>query len=143
MSELFAWTEEYSVDVVEMDEQHKQFIALGNDVLEYAATCAQVAVRPEQLQFLLDRLGNYALYHLGSEEVYLKKFGCAHVDRHLYMHKQFRDTLRSYMSRYRDGVADPCRLANEIASFCVSWLLTHILVMDKGYTTCFHRHGKS
>ena len=142
MSELFVWTQEYSVDVAEMDEQHKQFVKLGNDVIAYVKDSASGASDPDALRLLLHRLGDYALYHLGSEEEYFEKFGCENTDRHLFAHKQFRETLHTYMSRYEQGSSNAHEFAEEIASFCVKWLLTHILSMDKSYTTCFHVHKK-
>lgn len=143
MAELFVWTEEYSVDIAEMDEQHKEFIKLGNGVLEYVKQCAGGAPPDAHaLQTLIERLGNYALYHLGSEETYFQKFACEHTDHHLYAHEQFRKTLKEYTVRYRNDSADHCRLAEEIATFCVKWLLTHIVSMDKSYTACFHKNGK-
>ncbi len=142
MAELLVWTEEYSVGVAEMDKQHKEFIRLGNNVLEYAKTCTSGTLNAAELLAVINRLGNYALYHLGSEEEYFTKFACEHIDHHLYAHEQFRKTLKDFRVRYADDSEDRCRLAEAIASFCVSWLLTHILSVDKGYTTCFHKNGK-
>lgn len=142
MPESYVWTQEYSVGVEEMDEQHKQFIKLSNDVLAYVKTCANDTFNSDELLTVITRLGDYALYHLGSEEEYFKQFACENTDHHIFIHNQFRETLKDFLARYRSGVTDHCRLAEEIASFCVTWLLTHILTMDKQYTACFHKNGK-
>ncbi len=138
----FEWTPEFSVNVEEMDEQHRTFIRLTNEVLEFAENCDDSEGAHKQILTMLRKLRDYTFYHLGSEETYFEEFACENMKHHLEAHALFRKTVQEAEEKLNNGI-DVCSIGKEIANFCGSWLLNHILTMDKGYTSCFRQHGKA
>ena len=70
MKEKIIWTQEYSVNVAEFDEQHKEFINICNGLIEL--TEKEEFTKEEALSGVM-KLGDYASYHLGSEEALFTK----------------------------------------------------------------------
>ena len=140
MRKHFVWSEIFSVGVKEMDDQHKQFFKIADDILNLIGSGD---FKNEGLLEHATKLGDYALYHLGSEEEYFKKFKCENMDQHLDAHNAFRRQVVNFISLLRDkktGITQAIEIVEDMASFSTNWLADHILVMDKGYTTCFHEH---
>jgi len=131
------WDNSYSVGVDLIDEQHKHFFGIANSAYE-AAEGATVA--PEKLLAIILELNDYALYHLGTEEEYFKKFRYAGTTLHVQMHNIYRDQMQKYLGRMRDG-NDTKELVKEIALYSGNWLGSHIFVMDKQYAKSFREHG--
>jgi hemerythrin len=138
MKEKFVWSEEYSVGVKELDEQHQQFIEIANDLLD-------IAERPHfnilTVRLAVTRLGNYGMYHLGTEEQYFVQCNYPEAAEHVVAHERYREAVRKFSERLSDDKADYVALINEAATFSVSWLLGHILNMDKKYVEAFHKCG--
>lgn len=138
MPEKFVWTEKYSVGIKMIDEQHQNFFAIANSLIDLAA--AGHFTKDEVVSHIA-RLGEYALYHLSTEEEYLSKFACESAAKHILAHNFFRDKVRGFLESSLDSGADLGKLAEDVAGFANHWLSNHILVVDKGYTECFHQHG--
>ena len=62
--EQITWTEEFSVGVVRIDEQHKQLIAMINRLIAEP----QTTTRSETISDLLTGMTNYAQMHFATEE---------------------------------------------------------------------------
>lgn len=138
MLTMFVWSKEYSVGVEEMDEQHQHFLEIANEVLTLAA---KTEVSKMELLEALGKFLNYALYHLETEEEYFKEFECPQLG-HLEAHTMFRERFKDLFLKVEQGAADGLKEhAEAAAQFAGRWILQHILVMDKGYTYCFHEHG--
>ena len=118
------WSELLSVDVDEIDEDHRALLQLFNllhraladgDSLEY-----QLAV----LQELLD----YAVWHFSHEERLMLKFGYADIEEHRAAHWELIHRAREFQHGFMqagDGMQ-----ADDFA-FLERWLTEHILTDDK------------
>lgn len=138
MIEKFVWTEKYSVGVKMIDEQHKEFFGIANDLIDLAAGNS---FSREEAAAHLGRLGDYALYHLGTEEEYFSKFHYPEAPIHVASHNMFRNEIVGLMNEARAEDTDLGKLSEKAAEFAIKWLSEHILVIDKKYTECFHQHG--
>lgn len=134
----FVWTKEYSVDVEEIDEQHKTFINIVNDLLDLSSQ--ESSPDGEALAKAL-KMGDYAYYHLSTEEDLFIQTHYGGAPEHIELHNKFRERAREYINRIRDKNEDKRKVLREMADFCGSWLLNHILVTDKNYSECFHEYG--
>lgn len=136
----FIWRDEYGVGVEIIDEQHKHFFELANELFD-------LSVRDDfsrgNLFAFITELGNYSLYHLGTEEGYFKEFGFEDGGEHLGAHNAFRGKVSDYLTVARDEKSDLKKMAGEIADFSNDWLAHHILLLDKKYEEFFHAHGLS
>jgi len=133
----FIWTIEYSVGVESIDEQHQHFFDIANKILELVdSESSEGRVLFESLE----ELGNYAFYHLKTEEDYFDKFNFALAQEHVDAHNLYRKKVNEMMDRARKG-EDIKKIMKEAASYSGEWLLNHILVMDKKYTKFLQEHG--
>jgi hemerythrin len=138
MSNKFVWTEKYSVNVAEIDEQHKEFINICNDLLTLAES--ETFTKEEALIKAM-KLGDYASYHLGTEEDIFVKTKYPETSSHTEAHNKFREKAKGLINQVRDENIDTKKTIKEAANFSGEWLLTHILSLDKKYSKWFNEHG--
>lgn len=134
----FIWTEEYGVGIEEIDAQHKRFFEIANSILELEQ---QEGFEKEELLKRVAELGNYALYHLETEEGYFDKYGYEGAAAHVAAHDEFRQKAKEYISEAQSEGADAVKVAETAAAYAGQWLLKHILFMDKQYTKFFQEKG--
>lgn len=132
--EKFVWENEYSVGVKEIDEQHQHFFELANEILDLVNK--ENPARKEVFS-AIEKLGNYAFYHFGTEESYFDKFNYPETTEHVAVHNEYRKSVENYMNEIRAEGTDVFKTALEIALYSNNWLATHILKMDKKYTKYF------
>jgi hemerythrin-like metal-binding protein len=138
MAKKFIWTKEYSVNVQEIDEQHQEFFSIVNSILEAAEN---EATTKETLITDLGKLGDYAFYHLSTEEELFKKFNYPQAEEHVQIHKMFREKAQALIDAAVKGELNTKDIVKEAAEFAGDWLQKHIMVMDKQYTEFFNANG--
>ncbi len=138
MSNKFVWTNEYSVNVAEIDEQHKEFINIINSLLELEE---RESFTDEEALMKVSKLGDYAFYHLATEEDLFVKTGYKDAPEHVSVHDMFREKAKDFGDWIRDKNVDKKEVLKEIAEFTGDWLMKHILIMDKKYTEFFNEKG--
>ena len=135
----FTWTLQYSVHLEEIDEQHKRFFELINEVYELSD---RPKIEPEPLLIILTHLGDYSFYHFATEEGYFKIFRYENTDDHIQEHDVFRAKAKEFLERARRLNGDDSHpLLKEVADFTKGWLEQHILVEDKKYMPLFKAKG--
>ncbi len=137
MEKTFIWTNEYSVHVAEIDEQHKEFLNICNGLVELSK---DPSFTQEEALKRVAKLGDYAFYHLAFEEELFVKTGYPDGPLHTEVHDKFREKAKSVIDLARQGGIETKELT-DIADFAVSWILGHILHMDKKYSDYFNAHG--
>lgn len=138
-TDTFVWSQEYSVGVQLIDEQHQHFFSVANALIALAR--AEDPSR-EAVTKLFGELGDYALYHLGTEESFFRGFGYEDVGVHIAAHDAYRETVASrFANEISKPGADVKKLAEDMAIYSGAWLQNHILVMDKKFTAFFNVHG--
>jgi hemerythrin len=128
MSEI-EWDDSFSVNNIEIDNQHKQWIAIYNKMYEglIAADCnAYQDTAAEVLQAMLD----YTRKHFLFEEEYMREIDYPDITKHYRIHKDFDSQIYSYSRDLREGKVV---LNSQILKLIENWLLDHILIEDKKY----------
>ena len=141
MENKFVWTEEYSVKNKMIDEQHQTFFAITNELIAVAenAAAGKGAVLDEAT-----KLGDYAFYHLGTEEEMFKQYDYPEAAEHIAAHNAFREKAKELIDGIRGGdPSDVRKLAEDAAEFSGKWLMNHIRVMDQRYSDFFTEKGLS
>jgi hemerythrin-like metal-binding protein len=128
------WLPEYSVEVAEIDEQHKKFVLLINDLYD----AVEIGCVDITLGDTIEQLLAYADYHFATEEKYFDKFDYAKAGEHRLIHMQFRETVQGFHDHY-PGKELEC--SKKIMEFMKNWLTNHIITKDHEYSACFHEHG--
>ncbi len=124
------WDESYSVNNKEIDEQHKEWIAIFNKL-----HVALLSDDPKSLDFAgvdsLKAMYDYAEYHFNFEEQYLSKINYPDLVAHRRLHKDFASKIYQYNKDINQGTIV---LNTEIIKIIKDWLVEHILKEDKKYS---------
>ena len=75
---ILVWSDEYSINVVEIDEQHKELLDRVNRL--HAGVEAQID--KQNLHQLVEDLYEYASFHFAFEEKLMKKYGMDRIKKH-------------------------------------------------------------
>ncbi len=128
------WQDDFSVNVKEIDDQHRGLIDIINSLYE-----AMLANKGRDLQKqTVNRMIDYAANHFALEEKYMKQFAYAGYQKHKGEHDQF--TAKAHGLQERMNKAGSV-LTLEILNFLREWLRNHILKVDKEYSAHFTRNG--
>ena len=121
---IVAWSEEYKVNVAEIDEQHQQMLELVNKL--HAAVEARID--KTELMDMLSDLVEFSRMHFSMEEGLMREHGYPGLTEH---HKEHRQLL-GYLIDLVEGVSVG-RSLGFYSDYDVStdWALTHICETDK------------
>lgn len=112
---IIRWSDEYSVGVERIDEEHKTLIDMINKAFD------SVSDRDETLKQLTLDMQEYAIMHFSTEDKYMVDYGYPHTKSHLESHRLF--------IRHAHGEVplEPIK----IIKFLAEWLNSHIKEEDK------------
>lgn len=124
--QLICWTNDLSVGVAKIDEQHKALVALINEL-----NSAMRQRRSEEvLAGVLDRLKQYTVKHFATEEEFFDRYGYAEAPAHKKAHRDLVEKVLAFEQELKSGRA---KVTMEIMRFLKEWLVGHIMGTDKRY----------
>jgi len=124
----FVWKDSYSVGKDAIDKQHQKLFAI-NDRIYNALRDGRGR---EEVQSVVSELIAYTRTHFSQEEALFQRTAYPDVEAHLNLHRDFVARLETIQ---KEQAQDPLRMSQEIMKLVQSWLLQHILKVDKGYST--------
>jgi hemerythrin len=125
--EIIKWTEEYSVGIKEIDNQHKGLVILINELF----TLITKGKSKDSLSEIFDYLTDYTKKHFFTEETLLYKYAYPEIDQHKLEHSKFIENLSNLKS---DFDRNKITISIETLNFLKDWLLNHIKISDKRYS---------
>ena len=129
-SELFTWSDDYSVNIQAIDEQHKVLIALINQlhvaIIEHHGKTTAREV--------LDRLAEYTHNHFALEERLMSRSHYPEIAAHRAQHQEMIDQVRTLQHRFYD---ENKPIAFELLYVLKRWLVHHINESDKRFGLYF------
>ena len=134
MEKLIEWTNELSVGLDEIDEQHKILVNLLNELHKAitekkgSAACGHI----------LDELIQYTIVHFAVEESLMRIFDYPYYEEHKGHHKELTDQVLELQRKFRSGQAV---ITFELMGFLRKWLTVHIMKEDKLYGPFFLERG--
>lgn len=131
---MFDWKPEYSVQMQEIDTQHKRLFALASDLHVAMSKGKGKAILDQALGRLID----YTKEHFRAEEQIMRKFGYPGADAHKVEHEQLTAKVVDYQQKLLSGEA--C-LTVDLLMFLQNWLQHHINGSDQKYAA--HIRGKA
>lgn len=133
---LLEWSPEYSVNVSQMDEQHRNLITMINQLHESISN----GTGNETIKPVLDELLDYTAYHFITEEKLLEQHGYYGLRQQKKEHETLTWRVLDLRSRYEAGEGvEPM----EVLGFLTEWLKNHLLVSDKEYGAFLNSKGVS
>lgn len=121
---FFAWTNQFSVNVKEIDDQHKRLVELLNELF--------VAMRERKgkdvLGNVLTGLIDYTKTHFATEERLMIHHSYPEYSSHKKEHTELTQKVIDLAKDYKNG---KITLSIEVGLFLKDWLNNHIIGTDK------------
>jgi hemerythrin len=123
-TDLFTWSDDFSVNVQEIDEQHKVLVGLLNElhvaIIEHHGRITSREV--------LDRLAEYTRTHFLLEESLMRLTNYPGFEVHKQQHEDLISQVRALQHKLdNENVA----ITFELLHFLKNWLIQHINDSDK------------
>ena len=124
MKEMNTWNEDYNTGVTFIDEQHRYFFNIVNDLKENLneGVCRDSASK------IFFSLAHYAEHFLIQEEIYFRDYQFPRLKEHKDLHKEFIRRVIQFQSDYEKDVGETCR---SMLAYLGEWFENHILKYDR------------
>jgi hemerythrin len=134
MAVMIAWSDEFSVDIQEIDEQHKCLVGLINKLYEALARKDSADV----IEQVFDELIRYTRVHFSVEECLMRLFDYEGYEEHKKIHDKIVDRVNILQAQFKAGDHG---VGMELLYFLKDWLMDHIQRVDKKYAGHLMAHG--
>lgn len=125
MNSIVIWNDLYSIDMPEIDEQHRVLFDLINQLWRAIINRSTI----EQQVGLIEKLEHYTLSHFTAEETFMRMFEYPDFDNHKKAHESFVKKI----ALEKANLQKTQHLSLDILNFLKDWLIDHIMVLDKAY----------
>ena len=126
---MFEWSNEYSVQVVSIDAQHRNLFAIGHELYQ----AMSIGQGKTACVKILDRLVQYTAVHFAFEERLMRSNNYPDFAAHKAEHDALTAQVLKFQSEFRDGKAT---LTVTLLQFLKDWLAKHIKGSDMRYVPC-------
>ena len=123
---MVQWQDSFSVGVTAMDIQHKQLVAMVNQLYEAMRLSKGDAI----IGTILPSLAQYTKTHFAAEEKVMKDAGFPGLAAHQAIHHKLTHQVNDLLEKIKAGRMVP---TVSLASFLKDWLVNHIQGQDKQY----------
>jgi len=124
---LMEWTEEMSVGVQVIDDDHKKLIDMLNDLNDGVIT----GKNNRSLEGVIEGLLRYTKYHFDREERFFAETGYPGGAAHKAEHDLLTRRVSNLQTRFEAGQS--LELSLEALAFLKDWLTGHIMGSDQRY----------
>ncbi|MDQ7832682.1 MAG: bacteriohemerythrin [Desulfovibrionaceae bacterium] len=131
---LLEWNDRLSVNIREIDDQHKKLVDMVNRL---HAAMKEGKADAIAMQIVAD-MKNYAASHFATEERHMKTHGYPDYPAHKTEHDKFVAKVVAVEKDLRSG---KCALSMDILNFLSNWLVNHIKGTDKKYSPFLNKAG--
>lgn len=134
MMALANWRDDYSVNIKQIDDQHKKLFDYVNEIHEAMKT----KKTKDELGGIIKKLAGYTVTHFKVEENYFEKYDYPEKAVHKVEHDVFVDKVKGFQKDLDSG---KLLLSLEIINFLRDWLVNHIKGTDKKYSAFLNEKG--
>ena len=131
---MITWSDDYSVGLQEIDEQHKHLVGLINKLYNALAQ----RQNHETLSVVLDELVEYTKVHFAVEECLMRLFDYKDYEPHKAIHDDIVAKVLRFQAQFHSGDS---KVGMDLLMFLKEWLLTHIQKIDTSYSSHLTKHG--
>ena len=131
---LIMWDDSFSVNIMEIDIQHKKLLALVNELHD----AMKERKGQDVLSKILKGLIRYTETHFKTEEIYFDRFGYPGATEHINEHAEFNRKINEFKAGLENGKLG---LSIDVMHFLSNWLKNHIKITDMKYAGYFNEKG--
>lgn len=124
---LFVWKDNYSVEIEQLDDHHKNLFRIFNVLYENTMHTTEV----ESVLPIMSELQEYTKYHFLTEEQYMLDIGFPGAVDHIVKHRDFSRRINDLHSQHRNNDLE---VTVELIVVLGNWLLHHVLEEDRKYS---------
>ncbi len=128
------WNDSFSINIAQMDRQHKRLIEIANAIMAHLDPQADF----DSLIHAFDSLIAYARYHFTAEENLMALYGYPGASMHSRKHAELFLQVNQYQLMLTDGNRPD---KPGFLNFFKAWLLHHIFEEDRKYGTFLNAKG--
>jgi hemerythrin len=133
---IIQWTDDLSVGVLMIDDQHKSLINQLNALMD----AMWDGKGKDQTDKLMAFLANYVVEHFGAEENLMLANNFPKYAQHKQIHETFIRDFSEFKSKHDSGEATLAFSIKVLDDTC-EWLRQHIRVMDKELGSFLREQG--
>ena len=131
---LFVWSDKYSVNIKEIDNQHKKLVDMLNSLHDSMKAGKGNEVLGKTLMELIQYVGT----HFATEEKLLSTNGYPEYNAHKAEHTKLTQKAIELQKDFQQGAPV---ITVEVLGFLKDWLQNHILGTDKKYSSFLNSKG--
>ena len=131
---MLAWNDRLSVNIKEIDDQHKKLVDMINHLHDAMKEGKGEAV----VLGIVDEMKQYAASHFALEEKYMQEHSYPDLLKHKAEHDNFVAKVLQVESDCKSG---KCAMSMDILNFLSGWLVEHIKGTDKKYGPYLNERG--
>jgi len=131
---LIRWSQNLSVGIDSIDEQHKVLVGLINELYKQMHS----GLGKDAVGSTLGRLVDYTANHFKYEEKLFKEHNYSEQSGHKELHSTLVGQVVQFQQEYTRGEKD---VSLELMEFLKEWLLTHIKKTDMAYSSFLRSRG--
>lgn len=131
---LLVWGEKYSVQIQEIDNQHRKLIGYVNDLNE----AMRQGKGKQTLEKVLRDLISYTRTHFANEERLMRTHGYPDYEEHKDKHDKMTQKVLDLQKQYNEG---KITITMEAMNFLENWVDKHILGTDMKYAPFLNAKG--
>lgn len=131
---LINWNDTFSVNIAEIDQQHKELVSMINELND----AMKERRGKEVLGKILNELFAYTATHFKTEEDLFAKYGYPSSESHKKEHVAFVKKVSEFKEGFEKGRLS---VTSEVMNFLSDWLRHHIMGTDKKYSQFLNEKG--
>ena len=134
MSNLIEWSDELSVGIEEIDQQHRALVGILNEFHDAIHNHKGSEVAKQ----IIKRLTDYTLIHFAVEEGMMRLLDYPDYEEHKDEHDSLIEEIQLLSAKLDSGKKS---VSFELLHFLKVWLTKHIQESDRQYIPHFISHG--
>lgn len=128
----FEWSDDLSVGVQEIDDDHKKMIKYYNELF----TACMVSMGPAVVLEIVEKLIEYTKGHFQREEALMEKEGYPGLVEQRHEHEELIRTVENVQKKAQSN--QDHKISNDVLGFVESWIRNHILESDLALAKYIH-----
>jgi hemerythrin len=132
---LFTWSDSYSIQVPQIDNEHRHLFILVDQLYEAMKEGSSRSIVESTLAELIVYCGE----HFQHEEEVMRKSGYPELRSHRVLHEEFTAQILKFHKEFEAG---RIALSLEILYFLKDWLVQHICRCDRRIATHLKNHAE-